>query len=109
MTEQPASFVFGQATPDASLLAAGQRPVQAGGCDRAAAADQLGHLDLGPGGPDVVVREEQVRADFQAGGVVPPVGEASAIRGRTRGRGAHGAYPYPSATRRPARTRDREP
>src|SRR6516162_2133955 len=80
---QPASFLFGQAAPDAGPLAAGQGPVQAGGADRAAPADELGHLDLDPGGPDVVVREEQLGVGIAAGGVAPPV---RAVAGRPCGR-----------------------
>src|SRR6516162_2577595 len=94
---QPASFVFGQAAPDTGLLAAGQGPVQAGGADRAAAADQLGRLDLGPGGPDVAVREEQLRVGIPAAGVGPPVRAAAAGRPRGHSGRAHGACLYPSA------------
>src|SRR5262249_2869073 len=91
----------------AGLLAAGQRPAQAGGVDRTGSADELGRLDLCPAGPDVAVRKECLRVAVPAGGPGPPVRAGAAGRPGGRGGHTHGVGLYPSAAQRMARMRNR--
>src|SRR5580700_3916641 len=78
-----APFIFAHAAPDARVLAALHRPLQAALGHRAPAAYPLGLFDLEQRGPCVSDREEQLRIHLAAGGVVAPVHAVhSSIPGR---------------------------
>src|SRR5260370_40176151 len=68
-----APLVFAQAAPDARVLPALDRPLQAALDHRAPAAHALGLFDLEQRWACVPDREEQFRIHLTAGGVVAPV------------------------------------
>src|SRR5262249_29877805 len=68
-----APFVLAHAAPDAGVLAALDRPFQAGFHHRAASAYLFGLVDLEQGRPRVADGEEQLRVHLTAGGVMAPV------------------------------------
>jgi hypothetical protein len=68
-----ASLVVGGASPDPRYGAQVHRPGQAPLLHWAGLADPFCLVDLIQSGPDGADREEQVRIDVQAGGIVAPV------------------------------------
>src|SRR6266496_2800454 len=68
-----ASFLLAGAAPYAGVLAALERPSQAGRANRATPAHLLGLFYLQEGGARVPDRKEQLRIHVTAGGVVAPV------------------------------------
>src|SRR4249919_274476 len=76
-------LVLAHAAPDAGVLAALDRPLQAGFHHRTAPAHLFGFVDLEKGGPRVADREEQLRIHLTAGGVMAPVhaGNSSSTAG----------------------------
>src|SRR5690606_19390932 len=67
-TLERATLVLGQTAPHAGVLAALERPAQAGFTDVAATADRFGLLDLEQRGAGVPDGEEQLRVLVATGG-----------------------------------------